>query len=156
MSSRGSWCLGRNRHKANRAKHAARPAFLAVTALVLLAGCGRHAGEATNATEAPAPQQRTVRIVVQGDPKASAVLEELLKKNPTVFNPRLGIKYSIIVVEPHPGVDYKILKVTPDPNVDYKIRIVDPTSGKEIPQLSEQLADAILKRLQHQSEKQEQ
>ncbi|HUT90201.1 MAG TPA: hypothetical protein VMY37_11935 [Thermoguttaceae bacterium] len=54
----------------------------------------------------------------------------------------------MIVVKPDPGANYKIVQVTPDPRVAYKIIVVDPTSGKELADLSRQLGNALREKIE--------
>ena len=88
-----------------------------------------------------------VPITIQGDPTITAQLGQSLKEIPNIVLPGTQTEYSIILLKPGPGVDYKIAQFTPDPTVEYKIAIIDPKSGKEIPDLSRELGDAIRERL---------
>lgn len=90
---------------------------------------------------------QSISIVLEGDPETTAVLKQMLKKNPQLAVPDPQTEYTIRVIKPDPSVDYKIMKVTPDPSVDYKIIIVDPQSRKTLPDLSRQLDDALQEKL---------
>ena len=52
------------------------------------------------------------------------------------------------MVEPDSDLNYMILKVIPDSTVEYQIRLIDPISGKENEELSEQIGPALNERLQ--------
>ena len=86
-------------------------------------------------------------MVVQGDPAAKVKIEGYLKSNLVFIHPRPGTEYSVKVVKPAPNIDYKIMMVEPDPDIDYKIIVLDRKTGKEIPAVSSEIKDAILKAL---------
>jgi hypothetical protein len=92
--------------------------------------------------------QTSLPIVFEGDPATITQIETILKENPELVVPGMQTKFSMIVVKPDPGVDYKIVQVTPDPSVHYKITILDPSSGKEMTDLSRQFGHALREKIE--------
>ncbi len=118
-------------------------AVLAVSFLVSLTGCDESA------------QRNTVNVVVEGDEPLKVAVEQLVKEHPFIVSPRSGTEYKMRVVEPDPDIDYRIIVVESDPDVDYKLIVVDPTCGREEPNLSRKLGEAIRKALRDKKRRRE-
>jgi hypothetical protein len=73
---------------------------------------------------------QTLSIVFRGDTNAVAALEQAVRDNPKIINPKIRAEYSIKVIRPNPGIDYKIVEIIPDPTIDYDIIIIDPDTGR--------------------------
>jgi len=74
--------------------------------------------------------------------------EHVLKANPKVVQPEMGTEYKLQVIEPDTNIDYKIIHITPDENIDYKIIVIDPRTGKEMPKLTKEIGQNISKLLE--------
>ncbi len=107
--------------------------------LCLVLGCGVPGGE------------EAVAVVIRADPTTKTFVETVLKESPEFAIPAMQTKLSIMVVEPTTGVDFKILQVVPDPDVEYRVAFIDSSSGEEITELSQNLGEALRRKLQQQT-----
>jgi len=80
--------------------------------------------------KAYAYDSQTPSIVLQGNPRAVAALNQAIKRNPKITIPETRTEYSIKIIKPRPNIDYKIVEIIPDPTINYDIIIINPDAGK--------------------------
>lgn len=97
-------------------------------------------------------KSKEIPIVIQGDEVSKRELEDIIEAHPNVVHPKMGIEYHLQIIKPDPNIDYKIVQVKPDPNIHYKIIIIDPRTGEEIPELTEEIGKNISESLQQKKE----
>jgi len=61
-------------------------------------------------------------------------VEDIIKSNPEIVQPKTGVEYHLQIIKPHPNIDYKLI-------------VIDPRTGKEIPKLTEEIGKNISKLL---------
>jgi len=93
-----------------------------------------------------------IPVVIQGDEESKRKLEDIIKTNTKVIHPKTGIEYHLQIIEPDPKIDYKIVQIKPDENIDYKLIVIDPRTGKEIPELTEEISKEISKSWQQRND----
>jgi hypothetical protein len=90
---------------------------------------------------------QSLPLVLQGDPKAVAALEQAMRDNPRIIIPKTRTEHSIRIIKPNPGIDYKIVEIIPDPTIDYDIVIIDPDTWRRTDNQDQWLGRELRKKL---------
>lgn len=96
--------------------------------------------------------EQPVTIVLEGEPKVVADVNDWLNDNPQVAATVLEDEFIIKIIPPDISIDQEMI-IRPYPNVDFKIGLIDPYAHGRTPELEEKLAELIRKHIQEKFQK---